>query len=159
MTAGSETLLDQLRILEELIPKVDVIYAHLTRTLKQMSPILKKKMFNSEDRTALKEYLHMIHQDLDQYQQLIRRGEGERDFLRTEMMRLKKEKSEAAEKVAIAEAELWSAEQNLLVREKGLAHLNELIQLLDSILRVGEMTDFDERLLTEIVMDLKNLSG
>lgn len=159
MPSEKTIILEQLRIVEALIPEIDSTYARLTQALKLMSPILKKKSFNSDDQALLKDRLHVIHQELDEFGQLLRRGQGERDLLQGEIMRLKASRPKSEEDYSIAEAELWSIEQNLLVREKGLAHLNELVQLLDSIMRVGEMTDFDERLLTEIVMDLKNLAG
>ena len=151
-------LMEQLQVFEELMPKIDLIYARLTSLFKRVSPILKKKAFNSDDLSALKDSLHSVHQELEEFSQLIRRGQGERDLLRGEIQRLKIQKIGPPEDYSILEAELWAAEKNLSIREKGLSHLNELIQLLDSIMRVGEMTEFDERLLTEIVTDLKNLA-
>ncbi|MFO1518148.1 MAG: hypothetical protein U1F57_00565 [bacterium] len=151
-------LMEQLQMFEELIPKIDAIYGRLTRTFKMMSPILKKKTFNSDDQSVMKDFLHNVHQELEEYGQSLRRGQGERDLLRGEILRLKSQNPKAKDEYAIVEAELWAAEKNLSVREKGLGHLSELVQLLDSIMRVGEMTEFDERLLTEIVTDLKNLA-
>ncbi len=159
MGTDKTILLEQLEVISALIPEIDGTYAQLTRSLKFMSPTLKKKVFNSEDQSMLKESLHSIHQILDSYSQLIRRGQGERELLRSEIVRVKSDKQNKAEDFAVVEAELWGIEQNLTLREKAMSHLNELIQLLDSIFRVGEMTEFDERLLTEIVVDLKNLGN
>jgi chromosome segregation ATPase len=159
MPTEREMILEQLEVLEEIVPEIDSTYARLTQNLKMMIPLLKKRSFNSDDQAILKDFLHTIHQELDQFDQLLRRGEGELEMLRSEIVRCKEESPEVKKDYAIAEAELWAVEQNLTIREKGLNHLNELVQLLDSILRVGEMTDFDERLLTEIVMDLKNIAG
>ncbi len=152
-------LLEQLETMSALIPEIDATYAELTRSLKFISPTLKKRMFNTDDQGLLKDALHGVHQTLDHFSQLIRRGQGERDLLRSEIVRVKSNKQSKAEDFAIIEAELWGVEQNLNLREKALSHLNELVQLLDSVLRVGEMTEFDERLLTEIVSDLKNLGN
>lgn len=152
-------LMEQLEVIGALIPEIDATYAQLTRSLKFMSPTLKKKVFNSEDQAMLKEALHGIHQILDHFAQLIRRGQGERELLRSEIVRVKSDKKNKSDDFAVVEAELWGIEQNLALREKAQSHLNELIQLLDSVLRVGEMTEFDERLLTEIVTDLKNLGN
>lgn len=151
-------LMEQLSLFEEIMPKIDAIYARLTYLFKRVSPILKKKTFNSDDQAALKDSLHSVHQELEEFSQLIRRGQGERDLLRGELVRLKNQHPKTQEDYSIIEAELWAAEKNLSIREKGLGHLSELVQLLDSIMRVGEMTEFDERLLTEIVTDLKNLA-
>lgn len=152
-------IMEQLHFFEELIPQIDAIYARLALCLKKMSPILRKRNFNTDDQARLKDFLHSVHHELEDYDQLIRRGEGQRDFIRSEILRQKSQTSNIEEEYTIAEGELWSLEQSLLIREKGLLHLNELIQLLDSVYRVGEMTEFDERLLTEIVVDLKNLAG
>jgi hypothetical protein len=154
-----ETILEQLDVLQGIIPAIDGIYSKLTQTFKMMSPILKKKMFNSDDQSVLKDFLHNVHKSLEEFGQLLKRGEGEKDLLRSEVLRLKAASPKVQEDFAIAEAELWAVEQNLVVREKALNHLSELIQLLDSVMRVGEMTEFDERLLTEILTDLKNLAG
>jgi len=159
MPSEKTMLLEQLEVISALVPEIDGTYAELTRSLKFMSPILKKKVFNSEDQGMLKEALQGIHQILDHYSQLIRRGQGERELLRSEIVRVKGDKQNKVEDFSIVEAELWGVEQNLALREKALSHLNELVQLLDSIFRVGEMTEFDERLLTEIVVDLKNLGN
>lgn len=159
MPSEKTMLLEQLEVIAALVPEIDNTYAELTRSLKFMSPVLKKKVFNSEDQAMLKEELHGIHQILDHYSQLIRRGQGERELLRSEIVRVKSDKQNKAEDFAIVEAELWGIEQSLALREKAMLHLNELVQLLDSIFRVGEMTEFDERLLTEIVVDLKNLGN
>ncbi len=159
MPSEKTMLLEQLEVITALIPEIDNTYAELTRSLKFMSPILKKRVFNSEDLGMLKESLQGLHQILDHYGQLIRRGQGERELIRSEIVRVKSDKQNKQEDFSIVEAELWSVEQNLVLREKALSHLNELVQLLDSIFRVGEMTEFDERLLTEIVVDLKNLGS
>lgn len=159
MPSEKTMLLEQLEVITALIPEIDNTYAELTRSLKFMSPILKKRVFNSEDLVMLKESLQGLHQILDHYGQLIRRGQGERELIRSEIVRVKSDKQNKQEDFSIVEAELWSIEQNLVLREKALSHLNELVQLLDSIFRVGEMTEFDERLLTEIVVDLKNLGS
>ncbi len=152
-------LLEQLEVMGALIPEIDATYAQLTRSLKFMSSVLKKRVFNSEDQGMLKESLQAIHHILDHFSQLIRRGQGDRELLRSEIVRVKSNKQNKAEEFSIVEAELWGLEQNLTLREKAMSHLNELVQLLDSILKVGEMTEFDERLLTEIVTDLKNLGN
>ena len=159
MSNEKSMIMEQLHFFEELIPQIDAIYENLTLVLKQMCPVLRKKFFNPEDQALLKDFLHSLHHELEEYDQLIRRGEGQRDFVRGEVIRLKSQNPQSEEEYAIAEGELWSLEQSLLIREKGLLNLNELVQLLDSVFRVGEMTDFDERLLTEIVVDLKNLAG
>jgi len=158
MSDQKAMLMEQLSLFEELMPKIDSIYGRLTFLFKRVSPILKKKTFNSDDQAALKDSLHSVHQELEEFSQLIRRGQGERDLLRGELLRLKNQNPKSFDDYSIVEAELWAAEKNLSIREKGLNHLSELVQLLDSIMRVGEMTEFDERLLTEIVTDLKNLA-
>lgn len=159
MPSEKTMLLEQLEVMGALIPEIDATYAQLTRSLKFMSSILKKRVFNSEDQGMLKESLQGIHHILDHFSQLIRRGHGERELLRSEVVRVKSSKQNQGEDFSIVEAELWGLEQNLALREKAMSHLNELVQLLDSILKVGEMTEFDERLLTEIVTDLKNLGN
>lgn len=159
MATEKTMLLEQLEVIGALIPEIDATYAQLTRSLKFMSPTLKKVMFNSDDISLLKDALHGIHQILDHFSQLIRRGQGERELLRSEIIRVKGNKQNKSEDFAIVEAELWGVEQNLALREKAMSHLNELVQLLDSVMKVGEMTEFDERLLTEIVTDLKNLGS
>lgn len=159
MSTEKSMLMEQLHFFEELMPQIDQIYGRLTAVLREMSPTLRKRSFNVEDQVLLKEFLHSLHHELESYDQLVRRGEGQRDFIRGEVIRLKNLTPQNEEVYAVAEAELWSLEQNLLIREKGLFHLNELVQLLDSVFRVGEMTEFDEKLLTEIVTDLKNLAG
>ena len=159
MKSEKETILEQLEIVEKVIPQIDGLYSKLTQLFKMMSPILKKRIFNSDDQSALKDSLQTIHKTLEDFGQVLKRGEGEKDLLRGEVLRLKAQSPKNQEDLAVAEAELWSIEQNLTVREKALGHLNELVQLLDSVMRVGEMTEFDERLLTEILTDLKNLGG
>ncbi len=158
MPREQTSLFHQLHLLEELIPKIDHTYSRLTHFFKRMIPILKKGVFNVDDQVILKDLLHQVHQELDEFHQFIRRGEGEFDLIRGEMMRLKAQPASASEDLAVVEAELWALEQSLVIREKGLNHLNDLVQLLDSMMRVGEMTEFDERLLTDIVTDLKNLA-
>jgi len=159
MKSEKETILEQLEIVEKVVPQIDGIYSKLTQTFKMMSPVLKKRIFNSDDQSVLKDFLQTIHKTLEDFGQVLKRAEGEKDLLRGEVLRLKAGNPKNQEDLAVAEAELWSIEQNLTVREKALGHLNELVQLLDSVMRVGEMTEFDERLLTEILTDLKNLGG
>ncbi len=158
MQSEKEVFHEQMQVLEKLIPNLDAAYGSLTRTFKWMTPLLKKSTFNDEDQGYLKDFLHSVHEDLAEFDQLLRRGEGERHLLRSEFTRIKNEyPNQKDEEFSFIEAELWSLEQSLLIREKCLNHLNELVQLLDSVIKLGEMTELDERLLTEIVTDLKNI--
>ncbi|MBL7686204.1 MAG: hypothetical protein JNK65_09270 [Deltaproteobacteria bacterium] len=150
-------LFEQVQVLGGLISETDRIYALMTSKLKRISPILKKQSFNSDDQDLLQDYLHQIHLDLNEFTQMLRRGQGERDLVHGEVLRMKADRS-LKEDFSVLEIELATCEKNLSIREKGLRHLSELVQLLDSISQAGEMTEFDERLLTEIVMDLKSLA-
>ncbi|GEM_PF-2541324 len=158
MSDEKAMLMEQLQVFEALISSLDFIYGKLTQNFRLISPILKKTVFNTDDQERLKESLHAAHHELEEFSQLIRRGQGERELLRGEILRLRSVPSSVQEDYSMIESELWVAEKNLSIREKGLAHLSELIQLLESMMRVGEMTEFDETLLTEIVTDLKNLA-
>lgn len=158
MQSEKEIFHEQLQVLEKLIPNLDSAYQRLTQTFKWMTPFLKKTIFNQEDQSSLKDFLHNVHEDLAEFDQLLRRGDGEKNLLRSELNRIKEEYAGEKEDFAFLEAELWSLEQSLSIREKCLNHLNELVQLLDSVIKLGEMTEIDERLLMEIVTDLKNLT-
>lgn len=158
MQSEKEVFHEQLQVLEKLIPSLDAAYGSLTRTFKWMTPLLKKSIFNEEDQSYLKDFLHSVHEDLAEFDQLLKRGEGERHLLRSEFTRIKNEYPREKDEFSLIEAELWALEQSLLIREKCLNHLNELVQLLDSVIKLGEMTELDERLLTEIVTDLKNIT-
>lgn len=158
MQSEKEIFHDQLQVLDKLIPTLDATYSNLTRTFKWMTPLLKKRIFNEEDQAYLKDFLHSVHDDLTEFDQLLRRGEGERHLLRSEFTRIKGQYPKEKEDLSVLEAELWALEQSLLVRERCLNHLNELVQLLDSVIKLGEMTELDERLLTDIVTDLKNIT-
>ncbi len=156
MPLKETNIFDQLHIMGTLIPTLDSSYSRLTHFLKKMTPILKKKIFDREDQAALREFCHGVHQELDEFHQLLRRGNGEAELLRDEIRRLKSQAIHSPSDYAVAEAELMALEDNLVIREKALKHLNELVQLLDSVIHTGEITDFDEKLLTDIVLDLKN---
>lgn len=148
----------QLERLELSILSIDELYTHLTSTLKKMSPLLRKKIFHEEDQIQLRELLTVFRSHLEEFDHLIRRSQGERQFLYSEIVR-QKNQTNNTENHAMTEGELLSISQNLAIREKCLTHLNELTQLLESIIKVGEMTEFDENFLTEIVSDLKNLAN
>lgn len=157
MSGQKAILQEEFQTLELLLDEVDACYGALARLLKEMSPILKKNIFNEDDQLLLRESLNIFHQELDHFTQLLRRGEGEWTLLQDEMGRLKEELPQAKMEYEVAEAQLWSLEKSLKIREKCLNHLNELYQLLSGVSKLGEMTEFDERLLTEIAMELKNL--
>src|SRR4029434_3207521 len=89
MKSEKETILEQLEIVEKVIPQIDGLYSKLTQLFKMMSPILKKRIFNIDDQSGLKDSLQTIHKTLEDFGQVLKRGEGEKDLLRGEVLRLK----------------------------------------------------------------------
>lgn len=144
---------------EEIIPSLDRIYSQLTLHFRIITPILKKRSFNQEEKILLKPELQKIHQALERFFQLVRRAAAERIFFATELNRLKSANPSGQAEYLEAEEELKSFAKELALREKGLIYLSDLVQLLDSVVRLGEMNEIDEKLLTDIVLNLKNLAA